>query len=69
VALGADHRLRRDVARLLVRRLLEHLQTTAPGDAEILIRLPGGEEIPLSTARVEARPGHYKPVVIVYLKT
>jgi hypothetical protein len=54
---------------VLARRLLEHLQTTAPGDAEVLVHLPDGHEAPLSTARVETRPGHYEPVVIVYLKT
>jgi hypothetical protein len=52
-----------------VRQLLEHLQTTAPGDAKVLVHLPEGQELPLFTARVEPREGHYEPVVIVYLKT
>jgi hypothetical protein len=54
---------------VLVRRLVEHLQTTAPGDAQVLVHLPGGQEVAVSSARVETRPGHYAPVVIVYLKT
>jgi hypothetical protein len=52
-----------------VRRLTEHIQTTAPGDAQVLIHLPGGHELPVETARVETREGHFGAVVIVYLKT
>jgi hypothetical protein len=53
---------------VLVRRFLEHLSTTAPGDATVLVHQADGRELPVETARVETRPGHYGPVVIVYLK-
>lgn len=52
-----------------VRRLLQHLTETAPGDAKVLVRLPDGRELQVDTARVEPRDGHFGPVVIVYLKT
>jgi hypothetical protein len=51
------------------RKLTEHIQTTAPGDAKVLVHLPEGLELQVETARVETREGHFGAVVIVYLKT
>lgn len=53
---------------MLVRQLIQHLTDTAPADAKVLVHLPGGREVPVDTARVETREGHYGAVVIVYLK-
>jgi hypothetical protein len=51
-----------------VRQLVQHLTDTAPGGAEVLVHLPGVGDVPLSSTRVETRPGHIEPVVIVYVK-
>lgn len=56
---------------MLVRQLVQHLTDTAPGGADVFVRVAGPDgvvEMPIAHAHVEPREGRLDPVVVVYLK-